>query len=74
MIFCFSMGPDHYETMCCYLDQVDLTDAVSDEAGEHRGADVKENKHKQIASSLSIVVVLLPLEVVAFQIAFVLKE
>ena len=68
------MGPDHYETMCRYLDQVDLTDAVSDEAGEHGGADVKENEHQQIDSSRSKVVNLLSLEVVAFHIALVLKE
>ena len=68
------MGPDHYETMRQYLDQVDFTDAVSDEAGEDRGADVEEDEHQQIASSLSKVVDLLPLEVVAFHIAWVLKR
>ena len=68
------MGPDNYETMCKYLDQVDFTDAISNEAGEDRGAHVKENEHQQIAGSLSEVVDLLPLEVVAFHIAWVLKE
>ena len=68
------MGLGHYETLCEYLDQVDLTDAISDEAGEDGGADVEEDEHQQIASSLSKVVDLLPLEVVAFHIAWVLKE
>ena len=68
------MGPDNYETMCKYLDQVDFTDAISNEAGEDGGAHVEENEHQQIASSLSKVVDLLPLEVVAFHIAWVVKE
>ena len=68
------MGPDHHETMRQYLDQVDFTDAVSNEAGEDRGADVEEDEHQQIAGSLSKVVDLLPLEVVAFHIAWVLKS
>ena len=57
--------------MCQYLDQVDFTDAVSDEAGEHGGAHVEENEHQQIAGGLSEVVDLLPLEIVAFHIAWV---
>ena len=68
------MGPDHHETMRQYLDQVDFTDAVSNEAGEDRGADVEEDEHQQIAGSLSKVVDLLPLEVVAFYIAWVWKS
>ena len=74
IVLFFFMGPDNYETMCKYLDQVDFTDAISDEAGEDRGADVEENEHQQIAGSLSEVVDLLPLEVVAFHIAWVVKE
>ena len=70
----FFIGVDDYETMCRYLDQVDFTYAVSNEAGEHGGADVEEHEHQQIAGSLSEVVDLLPLEIVAFYIAWVLKE